>query len=268
MEAVVVLSGGQDSALCLALAVRKYGADAVAAITFEYGQRHAVETKYARRLAKHFGISRHKLVKFGFYGDLTDSALFAGGGAEAIGRETRRRRGAPPATVVEGRNAFFLLAAAVWAKSLGAHDIWTGVSQTDYSGYPDCRAPFIAAQRKAASLALDYPLKITAPFMRKTKAEEWALADRLGILELVRDKTVTCYNGIPGAGCGKCPACRLRNRGLARYLAEKKSAGRRQAASPAYAGTVKTSRQPSPGAESTVIEPPSAAMRRRMVARP
>lgn len=221
MKAVVVLSGGQDSALCLALAVRKYGAGEVAAITFRYGQRHAVEVKYARRLAKHFGIATHKVVSLGFYGDLTASALFAGAGAKAIGRETARRGDAPPATVVEGRNAFFLLAAAVWAKTLGAHDIWTGVSQADYSGYPDCRAPFIAAQRKAASLALDYPLEITTPFMRKTKADEWALADRLGIFELVRNGTVTCYNGIPGDGCGKCPACRLRNRALAEYLASR-----------------------------------------------
>lgn len=215
VKAVVVLSGGQDSALCLALAVRKYGAQAVAAITYEYGQRHGVETRYARRIAKYFGIVLHKTVKLPFYGELTQSALFS---KEAVLRPMRRKGKTPPATVVEGRNAFFLLAAAVWAKSLGAHDIWTGVSQTDYSGYPDCRAPFIAAQRKAMSLALDYELKITTPFMRRTKAEEWALAAKLGIFDLIRQKTVTCYNAIPGDGCGKCPACRLRMQGLREYL--------------------------------------------------
>ena len=119
--------------------------------------------------------------------------------------------------MVEGRNAFFLLAAAVWAKTLGATVLYTGVSEADYSGYPDCRAAFIRAQEKAIRLALDCPIRIETPFIHKTKAEEWALADRLGILDLVKNETVTCYNGVPGAGCGTCPACRLRARGLKEY---------------------------------------------------
>ena len=123
--------------------------------------------------------------------------------------------------MVEGRNAFFLLAAAVWAKSLGAKEIYTGVSEADYSGYPDCRAAFIRAQQRMLRLALEWPVRIVTPFIRMTKAEEWALADRLGIFELVRDRTLTCYNGIPGAGCGKCPACRLRNNGLKEYNAHR-----------------------------------------------
>ena len=212
MKAVVVLSGGQDSATCLALAVKKYGADAVAAITFGYGQRHAIETKYARRLAKRFGVAAHKVVKFGFYRDLTTNALL-----DPTMKIARARGASCPTTVVEGRNAFFLLAAAVWAKTLGATVLYTGVSEADYSGYPDCRAAFIRAQEKAIRLALDYPIRIETPFIHKTKAEEWALADRLGILDLVKNETVTCYNGVPGAGCGTCPACRLRARGLKEY---------------------------------------------------
>ncbi len=212
MKAVVVLSGGQDSATCLALAVKKYGADEVAAITFGYGQRHAIETKYARRLAKRFGIAAHKVVTFGFYRDLTTNALL-----DPTMKIARARGASCPTTVVEGRNAFFLLAAAVWAKTLGATVLYTGVSEADYSGYPDCRAAFIRAQEKAIRLALDYPIRIETPFIHKTKAEEWALADRLDILDLVKNETVTCYNGIPGAGCGKCPACRLRARGLKEY---------------------------------------------------
>ena len=211
-KAVVVLSGGQDSALCLALAVKKYGPREVAAITFEYGQRHAVETKYARRLAKRFGVAAHKVVKLGFYRDITASALLA-----ERGRIERRKGTVCPNTVVEGRNAFFLTAAAVWAKALGATDVYTGVSQADYSGYPDCRAVFIRAQQKAIRLALDFPIRIVTPFMRKTKAEEWALAAKLGVFDLIANETVTCYNGIPGKGCGRCPACKLRNRGLREY---------------------------------------------------
>lgn len=212
MRAVVVLSGGQDSALCLALAVKKYGPREVAAITFAYGQRHSVETKYARRLARYFGIAVHKVVKLDFYKDITTSALLA-----ERGRIRRRKGAACPNTVVEGRNAFFLMAAAVWAKSLGATDVYTGVSQADYSGYPDCRAVFIRAAEKAIRLALDWPVRIVTPFMRKTKADEWALAAKLGVFDLIANGTVTCYNGIPGKGCGKCPACKLRNRGLREY---------------------------------------------------
>ena len=223
MKAVVVLSGGQDSATCLALAVKKYGADEVAAITFAYGQRHAVETKFARRLAKRFGVAAHKVVKLGFYRELTTNALLDP--TMAIARQPGAKC---PTTVVEGRNAFFLLAAAVWAKALGANVLYTGVSEADYSGYPDCRAAFIRAQEKAIRLALDFPIRIETPFIRKTKAEEWAIADRLGILELVKNETVTCYNGIPGAGCGKCPACVLRARGLKEYEASLRGRGARR----------------------------------------
>ena len=129
-----------------------------------------------------------------------------------------RRKGSCPTTVVEGRNAMFLLCAGVWAKSLGATEIYTGVSQADYSGYPDCREKFVKAQQRMMRLAMEWPFRIATPFMHMTKAEEWALADKLGIFDVIKNETVTCYNGIPGAGCGKCPACRLRNRGLAEYL--------------------------------------------------
>ena len=217
MKAVVVLSGGQDSATCLALAVKKYGVREVAAITFEYGQRHAVETKFARRLAKRFGIGAHKVVRFGFYKDLTTNALFDPTIEIKDGRRKTKDARTPPNTVVEGRNAFFLMAAAVWAKTLGAKVLYTGVSQTDFSGYPDCRAVFIRAQEKAIRLALDFPVRIVTPFMKMTKADEWALAAKLGVFDLIANETVTCYNGIPGKGCGRCPACKLRNRGLKEY---------------------------------------------------
>ena len=92
-----------------------------------------------------------------------------------------------------------------------------GVSEADFSGYPDCRAGFIRAQARAIRLALDCPIRVVAPFMHMTKAEEWALAAKLGILDVIRNETVTCYNGIPGDGCGKCPACRLRANGYREF---------------------------------------------------
>ena len=213
MKAVVVLSGGQDSATALAMAVKKHGAENVAAITYAYGQRHALETKFARRLAKGiFKIALWKRVPLSFYSSITDNALLSKGIA------IEKKKGAKcPNTVVEGRNAVFLTLASVWAKSLGAKEVWTGVSEADFSGYPDCRAAFIRAHEKATRLALDWPVKFVTPFIYKTKAEEWALAAKLGILDVIENDTLTCYNGIPGRGCGKCPACRLRARGYKEF---------------------------------------------------
>lgn len=217
MRAVVVLSGGQDSATCLALAVKKYGAGEVAAITFRYGQRHVLETRYAKALAKRFGITEHRVVSMDFYCQLTSSALLS-----KTAKFEKKPGESCPTTVVEGRNAFFLLAAAVWAKELGATRLYTGVSEADYSGYPDCRQAFIRAQQKAIRLALEWPIAIETPFMHLSKAKEWALADRLGILDVIENHTVTCYNGVPGRGCGKCPACKLRNKGYDEYMKTKK----------------------------------------------
>ena len=217
MKAVVVLSGGQDSATALALAVKKYGNGEVAAITFNYGQRHALETKFARALARHFHVAEHKIVRLGFYSSLTTNALLD------KSMKIERKAGANcPTTVVEGRNAFFLLSAGVWAKTLGAKEIYTGVSEADYSGYPDCRERFIRAQERMMRLAMEWPFKIVTPFMHMSKADEWEMADRLGILGLIREKTLTCYNGVPGDGCGECPACRLRRAGYEEYLARRK----------------------------------------------
>ncbi len=212
IKAVVVLSGGQDSATCLALAVKKYGADHVAAITFRYGQRHCIETTFARRLAKRFGVAAHQVVSMDFYRHLTTNALM-----DPTAKIERRTGASCPTTVVEGRNALFLLAAGVWAKSLGAKILYTGVSQADFSGYPDCRRVFIRAQQRMMRLAMEWPFRIVTPFMDMSKADEWALAAKLGILDVIKNETVTCYNGVPGAGCGTCPSCLLRNRGLREF---------------------------------------------------
>ncbi len=213
IKAVVVLSGGQDSATCLALACQKYGAAQVAAITFNYGQRHALETTYAKRLAKHFKIAQHKIVRLDFYKHLTRNALMS-----PSAPITQKKGATCPSTVVEGRNALFLLSAGIWAKELGATDIYTGVSEADFSGYPDCREAFIRAQEQTMRLAMEWDFHLITPFMHMTKAEEWALADELGILDVIQNQTLTCYRGIPGTGCGKCPACKLRNRGYKEYL--------------------------------------------------
>ena len=161
------------------------------------------------------GVKHHKIIKIDFYNQLTTNALLD------PKKLIHKRKGASPTTVVEGRNAFFLLTAGIWAKSVGAKKVYTGVSQADYSGYPDCRAVFIKAQQKMMRLAMEWDFEIVTPFMKMSKAQEWALADRLGMLEYIREKTVTCYRGVPGDGCGTCPACQLRARGLKDYLSQK-----------------------------------------------
>jgi 7-cyano-7-deazaguanine synthase len=124
-------------------------------------------------------------------------------------------------TFVPGRNMIFLTLAAVLARSLGMSDIVTGVSQTDFSGYPDCRDTFIRSLNVTLNLAMEEQFIIHTPLMWLDKAQTWQLADSLGVLETVRHETLTCYNGIKGDGCGSCPSCKLRNGGLRQFLNEK-----------------------------------------------
>ena len=126
-----------------------------------------------------------------------------------------------PNTFVPGRNLFFLSIAAVHAREKGISHLVTGVSQTDFSGYPDCRDSFIKSLNVTLNLAMDEQFVIHTPLMWIDKAQTWALADELGVLDLIRHETLTCYNGIPGDGCGHCPACKLRREGLEKYLQSK-----------------------------------------------
>ena len=126
--------------------------------------------------------------------------------------------GEVPNTFVEGRNHIFLSFAAIYAKRVGARHVITGVSETDFSGYPDCRNDFIKSLNVTLNLAMDARFEIHTPLMWKTKADVWEMADRMGKLEYIRENTTTCYNGIIGDGCGDCPSCKLRKQGLDAYL--------------------------------------------------
>lgn len=213
---LIVFSGGQDSTTCLMKALAERGPAAVHTVTFDYGQRHALEVKLAEEIAREQGVASHKTISVDWYRDITHNALLDH--AMTIGRDAE----APfPNTFVEGRNALFLLTAAIYAKSKGITDLMIGVSDADYSGYPDCRAPFIRSMNETLNLAMDCQFTIYAPLQHLTKEQEWALADRLGCLDYIRTRTLTCYEGIPGDGCGKCPSCRLRAAGLAAYLRSK-----------------------------------------------
>jgi len=207
-KAVVVFSGGQDSTTCLLWALEEF--EKVETVTFLYGQRHEQEVEYAKKIAQDLGVNQ-KIIQMDLLGQLTENAL------------TRKEidiedAGEVPNTFVEGRNHIFLSYAAIYAKTMQAKNIITGVSETDFSGYPDCRNDFIQSLNTTLNLAMDYPFKLITPLMWKNKAEVWEMADQMGRLEYIRENTLTCYEGIPGDGCTTCPACQLRDDGLRQYL--------------------------------------------------
>lgn len=215
LRALVIFSGGQDSTTCLALAQREHGKENVECITFSYGQRHALEVEVAQKIAKEMGVTQHRIVNIDGYAQLTQSALLN----PEIAIQKLGEGSGLPNTVVDGRNMMFLLMAAIVAKQRGIHDLYTGVCETDSSGYPDCRDAFIKSCNATLNLAMEYEFRIHTPLMWLNKAQTWALADELGILNYIEENTLTCYNGIVGKGCGTCPACVLRARGLDAYRA-------------------------------------------------
>jgi 7-cyano-7-deazaguanine synthase len=208
--AVVLLSGGLDSTTLLAFAVAE--GFVVHAMTFRYGQRHAVEVEAARHVARAFQVREHKIVDI-------DLRAF-GGSALTSDIEVPKDR-APtemshgiPITYVPARNTIFLSYALAWSEVLGASEIFIGVNAVDYSGYPDCRPEYVAAYEQMANLATrgavegTTPVHIRAPLIDRTKREIIELGMRLGV---DYGMTTSCYDPSPsGEGCGRCDACRLR----------------------------------------------------------
>ena len=223
--ALVVFSGGQDSTTCLFWALKHF--QKVVALTFTYGQKHVLEVEMAEKIAVKAGeVARKNGLNCGggdvewykmdvsFISQLSHNSLTD----SSIVMDQEKPADGPPNTFVPGRNLFFISVAAVFARERGINHLVTGVSQTDYSGYPDCRDAFIKALNVSLNLGMDEQFVIHTPLMWIDKAQTWAKADRLGVLDLIRHETLTCYNGIPGDGCGECPACKLRRAGLEEYL--------------------------------------------------
>jgi 7-cyano-7-deazaguanine synthase len=208
-KALVVLSGGQDSTTCLFWAVERFGRDNVSSITFDYGQKHRIELDCARDVAAAAGVANVCLPIDTFAalgGDaLTDASVAVSDATEA---DTDL-----PVTFVAGRNLIFLTFAAAYAYRHDARHLVTGVAQTDYSGYPDCREETITALQKAISLGMDREFTIHTPLMHCSKKQTVELAVQLGALEAMA-LTHTCYNG-RRPPCGDCQACRLRAKGFA-----------------------------------------------------
>ncbi|QGM81105.1 7-cyano-7-deazaguanine synthase QueC [Otariodibacter oris] len=211
-KAAVIFSGGQDSTTCLFLAIQEFGVENVEVITFQYGQRHAIELEKAAWIAQDLGV-KQTLIDTSVIKSITTNALMDSSA-------TIKQEGDKPNTFVDGRNALFLLYAAIYAKSQNIHTIFTGVCETDFSGYPDCRDVFIKSMNVTLNLAMDYNFNIRTPLMYLTKKETWKLADDLGAFEYIKNHTHTCYLGVEG-GCHTCPSCVLREKGLNEYLQER-----------------------------------------------
>ena len=227
---VVVLSGGQDSTTCLALALKSYST--VYTIGFQYGQRHEVELQCRSRILRSIefvvgtrSLGPDLLVDMKSFGAIASCSLTELGVPIAFDERTKL-----PNTFVPGRNLVFLTYAAALAWKAGARDIITGVGEADYSGYPDCREMTLRALEKALNLGMQADFRLVAPLMHRTKKQTWELAEETGgrtLVDFIRTETHTCYEGDHthlhdwGYGCGRCPACRLRQKGWEEYAASR-----------------------------------------------
>jgi 7-cyano-7-deazaguanine synthase len=227
-SALVLFSGGQDSTTCLAWTLSRY--DHVETIGFTYGQRHLVEMECRAPVragleaivpAWKAKLGRDHLIDLGVLAEVSVSALTAD-----LPFDTRAD--GLPATFVPGRNLLFLTFAAVVAHQRKIKYLVTGVCETDYSGYPDCRDDTVKALQVAINLGMEARLVIETPLMWIDKAATWELASKLGgraLVDLIIDETHSCYQGDRshrhdwGLGCGSCDACRLRSEGWRRYAA-------------------------------------------------
>ncbi|HEX4742019.1 MAG TPA: 7-cyano-7-deazaguanine synthase QueC [Caulobacteraceae bacterium] len=234
--ALVLFSGGQDSATCLTWALERF--ERVETVGFDYGQRHAVEldARQAVRAAILDGfphwrcrLGEDRIIDIRGFGAIGETAMTADRVIEIDGRGL-------PTTFVPGRNLVFLTYAAAVADRRGLAHLVGGMCETDFSGYPDCRRQTMDAMEQVLRLGMDRPFVIDTPLMKLTKAETWALAKQLGgeaLVEIILEHSHTCYLGerterhAYGYGCGRCPACDLRSKGWEAWT----SAGRRALAS-------------------------------------
>lgn len=220
--ALVILSGGQDSITCLGMALKEF--DSVFAIHFQYNQRHIVETECAKYVCSKHDVPL-KIINLDILEQITDSALFAN--SEKSVNEPSDSNPNLPASFVPNRNALFFTLAHGYAQTIGACAVITGICQTDYSGYPDCRQDFLFSLKHALNVGYCTNIEFLAPLMHLSKADTFKLAESYDFMEEVIEYSHTCYNGDRtkkydwGYGCGKCPACELRKKGFEEYSAKK-----------------------------------------------
>jgi 7-cyano-7-deazaguanine synthase len=213
-NAIVLLSGGMDSATTLAIAQKQHSH--LQALTFSYGQRHSVEVKAAQKIAEDMEVEEHIILNIPL-GEIVSSALTDPGGNIATNRSPEQIGHGIPATYVPARNLIFLSYALARAESVNANNIYIGVTTVDYSGYPDCRPEFIKAFQEIARLATragseGRVINICTPLQNMSKSQIISLGHSLGV---DYSRTVSCYKADPqGRGCGTCDACILRKEGF------------------------------------------------------
>lgn len=235
-KAVIVFSGGQDSTTVLGKAL--YDGFECFAIGFDYGQKHAIEMEQAKKIADKLRVP-FLVVNAMSFGALVGSKSALLNSGQEVGDKSLLADNLP-ASFVPNRNAMFLTLAHGYAQVIGAASVWTGVCETDYSGYPDCRAIFINALEAALNTGYQTGIDFIAPLMRLSKAQTFKMAEDCGVLDLVIEESHTCYNGVRatthsvttpnglsyidvrdihewGHGCGECPACKLRAKGWEDY---------------------------------------------------
>jgi 7-cyano-7-deazaguanine synthase len=219
---LVLTSGGQDSTTCLYWARENFAR--IHAMCFVYGQKHSAEVDAAISICEDIGVQL-KILDISFMAQLVRSNLFKGKPDVAQPHAINEN---VPSSFVPYRNMLFLTLASAWASTLGVKHLVTGICETDYAGYADCRDVFVKSLQASLNLATDFGDKnivIHTPLMWLTKAETFKLAEELNCLEIILKKTLTCYNGVKqkndyGMGCGQCPACLLRKSGYNDYLAK------------------------------------------------
>ena len=235
-QALVIFSGGQDSATCLAWALSRF--ERVQTLGFDYGQRHNVELACRQRLRAALAdldplwasrLGPDTLLNVDIFRQLADTALTSEAPIAADGP------GGLPTTFVPGRNLLFILHAAVWAYAKNIRHLILGVCQSDSSGYPECRDDSIKAMQVALNCGMDSRFVLHTPLMWLSKRGAWELAESLGgtaLVDLILEESHTCYAGERGRrydwgyGCGVCPACRLRASGYAAYREARKNGER------------------------------------------
>ncbi len=209
-KAVVVHSGGMDSSLCLALAIKEFGPQNVLSVSFSYQQRHSVELERATKICAHFKVD-HVVLDLSCLAHITDSALIG------KNQQIEHKNGKAPNTLVVGRNGLMARVAAIHAQSLGASCIYMGIMELEQanSGYRDCSRAYMDLIQSALRIDFADPsFEIRLPLVSMNKKETMELGYQLGVLEYLLETTVTCYEGVDKEGCLKCPACKLRNIGL------------------------------------------------------
>ena len=217
-KAYVLLSGGQDSFVCLIWALENFAN--IETVSIHYGQRHNKELTYALAVATHFGVKNTVYDLGDFFKGMTTSTLLNTGDHNAKHELASHL----PASFVPNRNGLFLTVISNHAYKFGEKHIHlvTGTCETDYSGYPDCRDNYIKAKQIELALGLDCPVSIHTPLMWLNKAQTFEMAKKAGKLKEIIELTLTCYNGNEnmnewGRGCGECPSCIIRKKGFEEF---------------------------------------------------